>query len=235
VEDDVGLHLEGVARLRGRRWVLSHVDLQIKPGEVWAIAGANGAGKTTLLRIMASLLPPSRGRVRLNALDPDADIDAYRSSVGFLSHRMGLYEELSAQENLASVARLLGKSLSGAELDALCAEMGIANHSHGAVRRFSAGMRKRLALARLTLQQPRVVLLDEPYGQLDDAGFGLVDRLVAQWSAQGTAVVMASHLLARAGAIADHGVILSEGQIRWTGEGAALVRAWAALQAERAP
>jgi heme exporter protein A len=215
--------------------VLSHIDLQVKPGEVWAIAGANGAGKTTLLRVMASLLPPSRGRVRLNALDPDADIDAYRSSVAFLSHCTGLYEDLSARENIASVARLLGKPLSLEEIDVLCAEMSLAANSDLPVRRFSAGMRKRLALARLTLQQPRVVLLDEPYGQLDDAGFALIDRLVAKWREQGTAVVMASHLLARAGAVADHGVILSEGQIRWTGEGAALVGAWAALQAESTP
>ena len=229
---DLGLVLKDVARLRGRRWVLSHVDLQIPSGEVWAIAGANGAGKTTLLRVIASLLPPTRGTVRLNDRDPEHDLEAYRAQIAFLSHRMGMYEELSALENLGSVARLLGSPRSEAELSALCEQVGIQVAADVPVRKYSAGMRKRLALARLTLQKPRVVLLDEPYGQLDDAGFDLVDQMILRWKDEGCAVVLASHLLQRAGAVADRGAVLADGQIRWVGAAADLSIAWASLQAE---
>jgi len=145
---------------------------------------------------------------------------------------MGMYEELSALENLDSVARLLGAPRSEAELSTLCEQVGIQGAADIPVRKYSAGMRKRLALARLTLQKPRVVLLDEPYGQLDDAGFDLVDRMIRQWKDEGCAVVLASHLLERAGQVADRGAILASGQIRWVGAAADLSNAWARLQAE---
>ena len=229
---DQGLVLKDVARLRGRRWVLSHVDLQVAPGEVWAIAGANGAGKTTLLRVIASLLPPNRGTVRLDDRDPEQDLEAYRSQIAFLSHRMGMYEELSGLENLDSVARLLGTPRSETEIAALCDQVGIQGAANVPVRKYSAGMRKRLALARLTLQTPRLVLLDEPYGQLDEAGFDLVDEMIRRWKDEGCAVVLASHLLQRAGGVADRGAVLADGQIRWVGTAADLPRAWNRVQAE---
>lgn len=233
-KDDGALDLRGIARLRGRRWVLSHIDLRIESGQVWAIAGSNGSGKTTLLRIMASLLPPTRGSVRLGGLDPDVDLEGYREEVGFLSHRMGLYSDLSAHETLASVGRLVGCSLSRQEIDERCQAVGLSAPPGLPVRFYSSGMRKRLALARLGLQQPHLILIDEPYGQLDDAGFDLIDDLVNSWRARGTSVVMASHLLERAAGVADRALILDAGQVRWTGLGSQLSKAWSALQRERA-
>ena len=234
MEEDAGLRLRGVARLRGRRWVLAHIDLNVAPGEVWGIAGANGSGKTTLLRVMASLLPATQGTVSLGALDPDTDLEAYRSQVGFLSHRMGLYADLSARETLGSVGRLVGRPLSTSAIDDRCRAVGLDAPKTLPVRFYSAGMRKRLALARLDLQEHELILIDEPYGQLDEAGFDLIDSLVTRWRARGTAVVMASHLLDRAATICDRGLILDKGQTRWTGVGAQLPQAWSALQLERA-
>lgn len=210
---------EGVCRRYGRRWALVDVSLTVSRGRVLLVAGRNGSGKSTLLRVVATALRPDHGRVRVLGHDTQDHPEAVRRSLALLGHATYLYEPLTAKENLEVAARLLG---SGADLGPLLEEVGLADRADDPVHTFSAGMRRRLALARTLLQEPEVVLLDEPHAQLDPPGFAMVDRLVERFRSRGATVVMATHLLERSGALGDEAVVLDQGRVAWSGPAAEL-------------
>ena len=141
-----------------------------------------------------------------------------RKLVALLSHASYLYDSLTARENLAIVSDHLGRSRSG--VAALLDRVGLGRRADDAVATFSAGMRKRLSFARVLLQEPRVALLDEPYGQLDPEGFVLVDEVVRELKAGGTTVIFATHQLERAAASADEALLLEAGRVAWRGKAA---------------
>jgi heme exporter protein A len=213
---------DGLGRRYGRRWALVDVALRVPRGAVVMVAGRNGSGKSTLLRVLATAIAPTRGRARVAGFDVTAERDEVRGRSALLAHASYTYEALSALENLAITARFLGRPHGREALRALLGEVGLAERGDDAVETFSAGMRKRLALARVRLQQAEVVLLDEPYGQLDPPGFRLVDRLLGALREQGRTVLMATHLLERGADLCDLGVVLEGGRVAWTGPAADL-------------
>lgn len=214
------MRADALSRGFGDRWALAGVNVRVRPGSSLLLAGHNGAGKTTLLRILAGLLRPTSGTLSVGGVDPARDLRGARRKVALLAHQGQHYLDLSAAENLAVAARLLGRPLS--EVPALLGRVGLADRADDAVRTFSAGMRKRLAFARILLQDPAVVLLDEPWGQLDPAGFRFVDRLLTELCEAGKAVVLATHLLERAGELLEHGLLLDGGAPVWVGAAADL-------------
>jgi ABC-type multidrug transport system ATPase subunit len=188
------------------------------------VAGRNGSGKSTLFRVLSTLLRPDRGTTRLMGIDPRQDPEGARRHVALLTHHSHHYEALSALQNLAVAARFLGRDAGREALLPLLAEVGLAERADDAVHTFSAGMRKRLSLARTILQEASVVFLDEPYGQLDPPGFRLVDGVVARLRARGAAVVMATHLLERGAALCEQALVLEAGRVSWAGPAADLPR-----------
>lgn len=212
-----------LARRFGKRWAYARVDLEVRPGERWLLVGANGSGKTTLLRSLATVLRPSMGQLTLFGHDAATHLGAIRPRLAFLGHHLGLYEDLSAADNLRVVARLAHKPAPDAR--ALLARVGLEDRPDP-VRAFSAGMRKRLQVAAVLLQEPDLVLLDEPFAALDPAG---VDDLAALLATLPGAVVLASHQIARASEICQHALLLDEGQPRWTGPARQAVAAWRQL------
>ena len=211
-----------LGRRYGRRWALARVSLRVARGERLLIAGANGSGKSTLLRVLASLLAPSIGSAQVFGHDVATEASAVRERVALLTYTPGVYEDLSARENLRAQLRLLGRDDAP---EALLERVGLELRDDP-VRGYSAGMRKRLSFARLLMQRPDLALLDEPYGQLDPEGFKMVDGLVAELSQAGATVIMASHMVERAGALCDRGVLIDQGQVRWEGPGPQTARAW---------
>ncbi len=195
------------------------------PGERLVIMGANGSGKTTLLRMLSTATMPSRGTLRLFGLDPAREPEAVRQRLALLTHLPSLYDDLSGTENLQILARLLGKSLN---VEPWLTKVGLDQRPEP-VRSYSAGMRKRLSFARTLIQDPQLVLIDEPYGQLDPEGFSLVDRMVDELSARGTTVILASHLVERAAKLCDHGLLLHQGLPRWSGPATQAHQAWTTL------
>jgi len=216
---------DALSRRFGQRWALARVTLRIEEGERFLIVGGNGSGKTTLLRILATALPRSIGGLSLFGLDPERDRSAVRSRIALLSHQPAIYEDLSSTENLDIVCKLAGQP-TGAE--ALLEQVGLSPRPDP-VRFYSAGMRKRLAFARLLAQRPALALIDEPYGQLDPEGFDLVDALVDRLSEAGTTVVMASHLVERAAGNCDRALLLEAGQPRYLGPADQVPKAWRVL------
>ena len=207
----------GISRRFGRRWALAEVDLRVSAGATYVLAGRNGSGKSTLLRVLATLLRPDQGSVKVGGLDVGTHRDAVRRRTALLSHYSYLYDPLTAFENLQILARFMGQPGGRDELLASLEQVGLADRADDSVATFSAGMRKRLALARALHQHAPIVLLDEPYGALDPPGFRLVREVLSSLKASGVTVVMATHQLERGSELADQALILDAGRVRWTG------------------
>lgn len=206
---------DGLARRYGRRWALSAVTMHVPAATVMMVAGRNGAGKSTLLRVLATAIHPDRGSVTVGGFDVVRHRQDVRKLTALLAHQNYLYDSLTARENLAVVADHL--RVPRDRVLPLLDQVGLAARADDVVSTFSAGMRKRLSLARVLLQDPRIVLLDEPYGALDPPGFDLVDTVIAGLKASGATILMATHQWERASRFCDLAVVLEQGSVSWQG------------------
>lgn len=210
-QSDRAIEVSGLGKRFGARWVLRGVTLDVSRGEAVGLLGPNGSGKSTVLRVVGTLLRPNAGTAMVNGLDVVRDASEVRSQVGYLAHTPGLYDDLTARENLLFAADMLGSPATSVE--ATLERVGLAHVAGHRVRGFSAGMQRRLALARLILRSPRVLLLDEPYSNLDAAGVELMNSVIAGIMRSGGAALVALHELAPARAILDRTRTLAEGRI----------------------
>jgi heme exporter protein A len=206
---------QSLGRRYGRRWALADVSFKVTTGNVLMVAGRNGSGKSTLLRVLATAIRPDRGSAMVGGFDIVKHRYDVRRLVAILSHQTYLYESLTARENLRVFADHLGRGRN--LIDALLSRVALGPRADDAVQTFSAGMRKRLSFARVLLQEPQIVFLDEPYGQLDPEGFALVDEVVRELKSRGTTVLMATHQLERGATLADQAMILEAGKVKWFG------------------
>ena len=181
--------LSGLTRRYGEREALAGVSLSLGPGQTLAVLGANGAGKTTLLRILATLLRPHGGEARLLGCALPGEGWKVRGRVGLLAHEPLLYRQLSVRENLRLHARLHGVAL--ARIDALLDEVGLRGRGDDPLRTLSRGLVQRAAICRAALHEPDVLLLDEPYANLDPAAVDTVRGLIGP--ASGRTRVVISH------------------------------------------
>ncbi|MGD1055807.1 MAG: ABC transporter ATP-binding protein [Solirubrobacteraceae bacterium] len=170
------LELEGLARHYGEREALSGVSLSLTAGQTLVVFGPNGAGKTTLLRVLATLLRPHAGDVRVLGSSLPNDAWAVRGRVGLLGHEPLLYRELTARENLRFHARLHG--VGDERVDELLQSVAMSARGGEPLRTLSRGMVQRVAVARAVLHDPELLLLDEPHSNLDPAAIELVAPLI---------------------------------------------------------
>jgi heme ABC exporter ATP-binding subunit CcmA len=213
----------GLGKRFGRQWALAHCDLEVQPGEVLLLAGANGSGKTTLLRLIAGLYKPTQGSMSIYGMDPDQEKLACRRTLTLVGHDNYLYSQLSALEMLQVWTRLRGVELSEAQAIDLLQEVDLHDRRDYPVGGFSAGMRKRLTLLRTRLEEPKLVLLDEPFSALDASGQNLIEEWIEGYRAAGKTVVLASHNLPRSSKLCDRAILLQQGQMLWQGTGAELL------------
>jgi len=206
----------GLAKRYGHTWALRGIDLTVAAGEAVALLGPNGSGKSTLLRILASAARPTFGAVRLRGMASENG-DVVRRHVGLLSDRPPLYNELTALENLKFAAAMYGLRVSDDALQGALAEVGLARAATARVGTFSQGMAQRLSLARAALQNPDLVLLDEPYNALDAEGLRLVDQLLARVRAAGKTAILATHHIAKGLALCGRVVALRGGRLVFDG------------------
>lgn len=205
------IDVQVVGRRFGTRWALRGVSFAVRPGEATGLLGANGSGKSTVLRVLATLLAPSAGTASVDGLDVVRDAIAVRARIGYLAHSPGLYDDLTARENLRFAADMLG--LPHASVADAIARVGLSHAIDERVRTFSAGMQRRLALARLGMLRPRVLLLDEPYSNLDADGVALVNEMIAGVIRAGGAALLVVHELAPAAPVLDRTITLVDGRI----------------------
>jgi heme ABC exporter ATP-binding subunit CcmA len=200
--------------LVGRFPALAGVDLDIDAGEAVLLQGPNGAGKTTLLRLCAGLIRPHSGTVSVfgHDLATSGGRRAVRRRVGLVGHASFLYDELTASENTRFWAKAAGVPV--ADVPAALARVGIEGRlATLAVGSMSAGQKRRVSLAAVVVRRPELWLLDEPHAGLDQDGRDLVDQLVRDATAAGATVVLSSHELDRALALADRVVTIAGGAV----------------------
>jgi len=181
VEDALAaVELDGLRRNYGERPALDGVTLTLPPGQTLVVFGPNGAGKTTLLRVLATLLRPHSGSVTVLGGQLPDDAWRVRGRVGLLGHEPLLYRELTARENLRYHASLHG--VGEDRVEALVEAVAMARRADEPLRTLSRGMVQRVAVARATLHDPELLLLDEPYANLDPAAIELVEPLIGPGS-----------------------------------------------------
>jgi ABC-type multidrug transport system ATPase subunit len=173
----------GLGRRFGSKRVVRDLDLEVRAGELLLVTGPNGSGKSTLLSLMAGLLAPTEGEI---------EVDLPRGGIGYLAHEPLVYKELSALENLDLYGRLYHVTERRETIGALLERFGLWEARHERVGSFSRGMQQRLALCRVLLHGPELLLLDEPYSGLDASARTLVDDVLTEAAGSRTLVV-ASH------------------------------------------
>lgn len=208
----LAVRLRSVVALAGLYPLLAGVDLDVGPGQILAVKGPNGAGKTSLLRVMAGLLPVAAGEATVLGLEPTAQARELRRQVGLLGHRNGLYDDLSAEDNVRFCVRAarLPKTAIPVALDRL----GLTERLRRLpVGKLSAGQSRRVALACLVARQPRLWLLDEPHAGLDADHRQLLDNLLREAVAEGATVVLATHEASVTALLANRVVTMSGGTV----------------------
>jgi heme exporter protein A len=206
-----GIRFENIEKRYGGLYALRRVSLEIAAGECVVLAGRNGSGKTTLLRIAARLVRPSSGRITF--LDSKKGTMEGASQTGFVGHATMVYDELTAEENLVLFARLLGIAEPAARAATLLAEVGLAERRSSLVRAFSRGMRQRMAIARALLNEPAVLLLDEPATGLDPQGVSWLAEALRGMRDAGRTIVMSLHGESEISSQATRAVRLEAGSV----------------------
>jgi len=213
------VELTGVTRSFGRRRAVNGVDLSIHSGECRALFGPNGAGKTTLLRLIAGLLKPSEGTVRVNG-ESLRDNAPARARVGLISHQSMLYRALTARENVVFAAKLYGIDRPNEAAMHALERMRVADRADAPVRSLSRGLQQRVSIARAIVHEPSVVLLDEPYTGLDAAGGAALTEMLQLLRASGAALLLVTHNVDEGLAVASHASVMLEGRIVRTDDAA---------------
>jgi len=211
------LTARGLVRSFGALQVLRGVDLEVRGGEMLAVAGPNGAGKTTLLRLLAGLMRPNAGDIHVRGVRLGRDAPAPRRAIGLLSHHTFLYDDLTVAENLRFAAQLYGLPDRAIAVAAALDDVGLGGRADTPVRHLSRGLVQRAAIARALLHQPDIVLLDEPFTGLDAPAADRFRAVLAGQLERGRALILVSHHLAEAWELAGRVAVLTGG--RWALEG----------------
>jgi ABC-2 type transport system ATP-binding protein len=195
----------GLTKQFDGRVAVDGLNLTVQPGEIFALLGPNGAGKTTTVRMLACLIAPTSGEAHVAGCLVGRDNDSIRAQIGILTESPGLYEKLSAIQNLDYFARLYG--LSGEERDQAVKQylgmLGLWERRNETVGGFSKGMKQKLAIARALLHEPKIVFLDEPTSALDPEAAKVVRDFVAELKSEGRTIFLCTHNLDEADRLAD--------------------------------
>ena len=221
-----GIRFENIEKRYGGLYALRRVSLEVAPGECVAFAGRNGSGKTTLLRIGARLVRPSAGSVCFfgpdgnGRQDKDGDVKSplqtaseAEAAIGFVAHATMVYDELTAEENLLMFAKLQSIAEPSARAAMLLEEVGLTERRNSLVRTFSRGMRQRVAIARALLNDPSVLLLDEPATGLDPEGITWLANALRAMRDAGRTILMSLHGESEISALATRAVRLDAGSV----------------------
>src|SRR5262245_2730655 len=197
------------------RPAVAGLDLQVRQGEFYSLLGPNGAGKTTTLRMVAGLLPPDAGTIRICGIDALRDPVEAKRIVAWVSDEPMIYDKLTPYEYLEFVAGLWGLDSEVAEsrANALMDWLGLKPHAHERCEGFSKGMRQKVALAGALVHAPRVIILDEPLTGLDAGSARQVKRVLRERVEGGDTVIMTTHILEVAERMADRVGIIADGRL----------------------
>jgi len=202
------VQVDGVSKIYGRTAAVRNVSLQLEPGRFYVLRGENGAGKSTLLRMIAGLSAPTEGTIRVFGMKTR---DAL-ARMGYMAHAPLLYDELSGMENLRFFGRLYGIESDAPLADAI-RRVGLDPGLTRRVGQYSQGMRQRLSLARAIFHSPQLLLLDEPFSNVDPESASQIAQLLAAMRAAGNTILLVTHQLGLLAKTADEFLVLSAGEL----------------------
>jgi ABC-2 type transport system ATP-binding protein len=208
--------MRGLGRRFGDLWAVRNMDLDVASGEVLGLLGPNGAGKTTTVRLLAALIAPSEGSAAVDGRDVMTDAEAVRSRIGILTETPGLYEKLSAIDNLDFFGRLHGlpAGVRAERAGRLLRLFDLWDRRDDTAGTFSKGMKQKLAIARALLHDPAVLFLDEPTAALDPEAAWVVRDAIAALREAGRTIVLATHNLDEAERLCDRIAFVRHGILR---------------------
>jgi sodium transport system ATP-binding protein len=191
------------------------ISFTVEPGEIFGLLGPNGAGKTTTLRILATILRPTSGSVSVAGHDVEADPDAVRRHLGYVSASTGTYERLTGRETLEYYGRLHGmpEAALAPRVDEVISFLEMGDFVDRVCGRLSSGQKQKVSLARAIVHDPPVLILDEPTASLDVIVARNVIEFVEKARASGRAILLSTHIFTEAERLCDHVAILHEGSI----------------------
>lgn len=223
-----GIVVQDVSRAFGTVQAVRGATLRAEPGRVTGLVGPNGAGKTTLLLMLASLLAPDTGTIRIGDVDPAVDPLAARRLLGWMPDALGAWPSLTARETIVTTARLYGieKADAAARAQQLLALVGLGDLADSPAKVLSRGQKQKLGLARALVHDPRVLLLDEPASGLDPEARVQLRVLLRRFAAEGRTVLISSHILSELEEVVDDAVFLVAGAVVDAAPAQAAVRAW---------
>lgn len=200
-------------------WAVDNVTLNVQPGQILALLGQNGAGKTTTVRMLTALLSPTRGRARVAGFDVTMNPQEVRANVGVLTEQHGLYMRMTGIEYLEFFGKVYGLDANTrkARSDYLLEYFGLAESARKRSGEYSKGMKQKLALARALIHDPSVLLLDEPTSAMDPEAAQLVRNEISRLRSSKRTIVICTHNLAEAEALADTIAIIYRGKILLNG------------------
>ena len=210
----VGIDVTGVRRAFGSVQAVDHIDLQARPGEVTALVGPNGAGKTTLLLMLATLLAPDAGSIRIGGIDPVVAPGEVRATMGWMPDGFGTWDALTVREVLATVAAAyrMAPGPARARAAVLLDLVHLSDLADRPARVLSRGQKQRLGLARALVHRPSILLLDEPASGLDPRSRIELRDILRGLASSGATLLVSSHILTELQEIADRAVIVARGR-----------------------
>jgi len=208
------LKVKNVKKHFGHFPALRGISFDLSRGEFLSIVGPNGAGKTTLLNCLSMVMRPASGDVFYNGRNIYDEAESFRRKLGYISHSLFLYGELTGFENLKFYSRLYGIDPHEDKIDSLLHSLGILQVKNQPVRTYSRGMKQRLAIARAILHRPEIVFLDEPFTGLDQHASSVLTDLLLKQKTEGKTVILISHQLKHALQMGDRVLIIVKGKIR---------------------
>jgi len=206
---DLVVSLKGVARLYGRFAAVRNITAEFTAGKLYLVLGENGAGKSTLLRILAGLIRPTRGELTVLGA---TDVRKVATMFGYMAHASMLYDELSGMENMLYFAKLYGIG-DAATCERAIRTVGLDPALTRRVGQYSQGMRQRMSLARAIVNDPKLLLLDEPFSNVDMQSSRDMARLLGEMRDAGRTIFLVTHQPALLEAIADETIMMSAGEI----------------------
>lgn len=223
-----GIVVQDVSRAFGAVQAVRAATLRAEPGRVTGLVGPNGAGKTTLLLMLASLLAPDAGTIRIGGVDPSEDPLAARRILGWMPDALGAWPSLTARETIVTTARLYGIETphASARAQQLLSLVGLTELADAPAKVLSRGQKQKLGLARALVHDPQVLLLDEPASGLDPEARVQLRVLLRQLAAEGRTVLISSHILSELEEVVDDAVFLVAGAVVDAAPAQAAVRAW---------
>jgi len=208
------LVLNDISVKKGEQYILKNINLSLSKNQVVGIIGSNGAGKTTLLKTIAGLIKPDSGTIKLfTRLYNTENSLEIKSDIGYLADSPFLYEQLSPIENLTFFAKLYNIDNIEEKTLSLIDEVGLTFFRYEAINTFSKGMIQRLALAKACLNDPKLLLLDEPYTNLDQNGVNIVNDFIYKNRFKDSLILLVTHDFEHAAALCDSFILLNKGRI----------------------